>query len=144
MLWCSEADEIYKICCVIGSPTYGEWAEGLKLACTINYQFPQVSALACFFSKIDILPLLLLEILHWKCCFYGCGGSYSVRVPFSSLNFKLLWIFVSTPKEVNLQYVLPFICFNIIWVMCLPSFRWFYLITNTVSLLESFSVIFFL
>ncbi|XP_057766665.1 cyclin-dependent kinase F-4-like isoform X2 [Salvia miltiorrhiza] len=39
----SEADEIYKICCVIGSPTYNEWAEGLRLASTINYQFPQVA-----------------------------------------------------------------------------------------------------
>ncbi|KAG6397181.1 hypothetical protein SASPL_143346 [Salvia splendens] len=39
----SEADEIYKICSVIGSPTYNEWAEGLRLASTINYQFPQVA-----------------------------------------------------------------------------------------------------
>ncbi|KAL8503574.1 hypothetical protein ACS0TY_022347 [Phlomoides rotata] len=39
----SEADEIYKICCVIGSPTKSEWADGLKLASAINYQFPQVA-----------------------------------------------------------------------------------------------------
>ncbi|XP_011092618.1 cyclin-dependent kinase F-4-like isoform X1 [Sesamum indicum] len=39
----SEADEIYKICCVIGSPTKSEWSEGLKLASTINYHFPQVA-----------------------------------------------------------------------------------------------------
>ncbi|CAL5432006.1 unnamed protein product [Camellia sinensis] len=38
----SEADEIYKICSVIGTPTESEWAEGLKLA-SINYQFPQLS-----------------------------------------------------------------------------------------------------
>lgn len=44
----SEADEIYKICCVIGCPTNSEWAEGLKLASTINYHFPQVSALSLF------------------------------------------------------------------------------------------------
>lgn len=41
--YCSEADEIYKICCVIGSPTKSEWPEGLELANAINYQFPQVS-----------------------------------------------------------------------------------------------------
>lgn len=41
--WCSEADEIYKICSVIGSPAELEWAEGIELANTINYQFPQVS-----------------------------------------------------------------------------------------------------
>ncbi|PIN02686.1 MAPK related serine/threonine protein kinase [Handroanthus impetiginosus] len=39
----SEADEIYKICCVIGSPTKSEWSEGLELASAINYQFPQVA-----------------------------------------------------------------------------------------------------
>ncbi|KAL0312365.1 UNVERIFIED_CONTAM: Cyclin-dependent kinase F-4 [Sesamum radiatum] len=39
----SEADEIYKICSVIGSPTKSEWSEGLKLASAINYQFPQVA-----------------------------------------------------------------------------------------------------
>ncbi|KAE9606981.1 hypothetical protein Lal_00025795 [Lupinus albus] len=37
----SEADEIYKICSVIGSPTTESWADGLKLARDINYQFPQ-------------------------------------------------------------------------------------------------------
>lgn len=44
---CSEADEIYKICSVIGSPTTESWADGLKLAKDMNYQFPQVS-----FSKL--------------------------------------------------------------------------------------------
>lgn len=39
---CSEADEIYKICSVIGSPTEETWLEGLNLASVINYQFPQV------------------------------------------------------------------------------------------------------
>ncbi|XP_026401872.1 cyclin-dependent kinase F-4-like [Papaver somniferum] len=38
----SEADEIYKICSVIGSPTQKSWAEGLQLANSINYQFPQL------------------------------------------------------------------------------------------------------
>ncbi|XP_019058475.1 PREDICTED: cyclin-dependent kinase F-4 isoform X2 [Tarenaya hassleriana] len=38
----SEADEIYKICNVIGSPTEVTWSEGLNLARAINYQFPQL------------------------------------------------------------------------------------------------------
>ncbi|EPS63316.1 hypothetical protein M569_11466, partial [Genlisea aurea] len=38
----SEADEIYKICCVLGSPSDAEWKEGIELANAINYQFPQV------------------------------------------------------------------------------------------------------
>ncbi|KAL7159792.1 hypothetical protein ABFS83_01G051400 [Erythranthe nasuta] len=39
----SEADEIYKICNVLGSPTKSVWSEGLELAGAINYQFPQVA-----------------------------------------------------------------------------------------------------
>lgn len=46
---CSEADEIYKICSVIGTPSKREWAQGLQLASAINYQFPQVHiALPCY------------------------------------------------------------------------------------------------
>ncbi|KAL4199387.1 hypothetical protein AMTRI_Chr03g144700 [Amborella trichopoda] len=40
----SEPDEIYKICSVIGTPTQNTWAEGLHLANSINYQFPQFSS----------------------------------------------------------------------------------------------------
>ncbi|CAN0913256.1 Cyclin-dependent kinase F-4 [Linum grandiflorum] len=36
----SEADEIYKICSVLGSPTAHSWTHGLELAMDINYQFP--------------------------------------------------------------------------------------------------------
>ncbi|KAG8071996.1 hypothetical protein GUJ93_ZPchr0006g40996 [Zizania palustris] len=38
----SEADEILKICDVIGSPDEQSWPQGLSLAETIKYQFPQV------------------------------------------------------------------------------------------------------
>ncbi|KAL9447972.1 hypothetical protein AB3S75_015447 [Citrus x aurantiifolia] len=38
----SEADEIYKICSVIGTPTQDSWADGLLLARAINYKFPQL------------------------------------------------------------------------------------------------------
>ncbi|KAK9689163.1 hypothetical protein RND81_09G039800 [Saponaria officinalis] len=38
----SEADEIYKICSVVGTPTEGTWTHGLLLARTMNYQFPQL------------------------------------------------------------------------------------------------------
>lgn len=40
----SEADEIYKICSVIGTPTQQNWAEGLKLANSMNFRFPQFAA----------------------------------------------------------------------------------------------------
>ncbi|GJN21954.1 hypothetical protein PR202_gb09478 [Eleusine coracana subsp. coracana] len=38
----SEADEILKICNVIGSPDEQSWPEGLSLAETMKYKFPQV------------------------------------------------------------------------------------------------------
>ncbi|XP_077244741.1 protein kinase superfamily protein [Tasmannia lanceolata] len=40
----SEADEIYKICSVIGSPNHNSWAAGLELANVIKYQFPQFAS----------------------------------------------------------------------------------------------------
>eukprot|EP00268_Persea_americana_P063251 TRINITY_DN818_c3_g1_i4.p1 TRINITY_DN818_c3_g1~~TRINITY_DN818_c3_g1_i4.p1 ORF type:complete len:443 (-),score=87.81 TRINITY_DN818_c3_g1_i4:792-2120(-) len=40
----SQADEIYKICSVIGSPNRNSWAEGLELANVLKYQFPQFAS----------------------------------------------------------------------------------------------------
>lgn len=37
----SEVDEIYKICSVIGTPDHQTWSEGLRLAASMNYKFPQ-------------------------------------------------------------------------------------------------------
>ncbi|KAM1050359.1 hypothetical protein ACFX13_032840 [Malus domestica] len=37
----SDADQIFKICSVIGRPTLGSWRNGLLLARQMNYQFPQ-------------------------------------------------------------------------------------------------------
>jgi serine/threonine protein kinase len=38
-----QADEIYKICSVIGTPTLQNWPEGVKLAAAMNFRFPQFS-----------------------------------------------------------------------------------------------------
>ncbi|XP_076882177.1 cyclin-dependent kinase F-4-like isoform X2 [Bidens hawaiensis] len=47
----SEADEIYKICSVIGSPTERTWREGLELASKFSYQFPE-------FAGVDLGALI--------------------------------------------------------------------------------------
>lgn len=39
----SEADEIFKICSVLGTPTQQSWPEGLKLAQRMNFKFPQIA-----------------------------------------------------------------------------------------------------
>lgn len=36
----SEADQIYKICSVLGTPTLGSWPEGLKLAAQMGFRYP--------------------------------------------------------------------------------------------------------
>jgi protein kinase len=36
----SETDEIYKICSVIGTPNHHTWADGMKLAASMNFRFP--------------------------------------------------------------------------------------------------------
>ncbi|KAI3692313.1 hypothetical protein L6452_32127 [Arctium lappa] len=68
----SEADEIYKICSVIGSPTESSWAEGLELASAINYQFPEqlagvhLSALIPSASKDGVD--LIASLCSWDPC----------------------------------------------------------------------------
>ncbi|GMH65900.1 hypothetical protein TrRE_jg10789, partial [Triparma retinervis] len=37
----SEADQIYKICSIMGSPTMRTWPDGIKLAAQMNFRFPQ-------------------------------------------------------------------------------------------------------
>ncbi|CAI9096528.1 OLC1v1032698C1 [Oldenlandia corymbosa var. corymbosa] len=36
-----EADQMYKICCVLGTPTEKDWPEGIRPAKILNYKFPQ-------------------------------------------------------------------------------------------------------
>ncbi|KAI5656449.1 hypothetical protein M9H77_25242 [Catharanthus roseus] len=67
----SEADEIYKICSVIGSPTVSVWAEGLELASVINYQFPQVAGVhlsALVPSASDDAIDLITSLCSWDPC----------------------------------------------------------------------------
>ena len=39
-----QADEIYKICSVMGTPTQQTWPEGMKLAGQMKFSFPHFSA----------------------------------------------------------------------------------------------------
>uniref|UniRef100_A0A2P2MHS9 cyclin-dependent kinase n=1 Tax=Rhizophora mucronata TaxID=61149 RepID=A0A2P2MHS9_RHIMU len=67
----SEADEIYKICSVIGSPTQDSWADGLNLAGAINYQFPQFAAVHLSIlipSASDDAINLITSLCAWDPC----------------------------------------------------------------------------
>ncbi|KAM7251900.1 hypothetical protein ACFE04_023783 [Oxalis oulophora] len=83
----SEADEIYKICSVIGNPTMDSWADGLQLARSINYQFPQVG-LPAEFSVINCAYLPALGSLELCCALNMCeefaGVHLSVMIPSAS------------------------------------------------------------
>lgn len=37
----SEADQVIKICSIMGSPSYIDWADGHRLAKQIGYSFPK-------------------------------------------------------------------------------------------------------
>lgn len=66
--WNSEADEIYRICSVIGSPSHQSWSDGMKLAASLNFQFPQVLfgssnlmlCLCCVMSSIFTPSFIIL------------------------------------------------------------------------------------
>ncbi|KAL5172160.1 Cyclin-dependent kinase F-4 [Glycine soja] len=67
----SEADEIYKICSVLGSPTTESWADGLKLARDINYQFPQLAGVhlsTLIPSRSDDAISLVMSLCSWDPC----------------------------------------------------------------------------
>ncbi len=38
-----QADQLYKLCSVMGTPTQQTWAEGLQLAGNMSFRFPQVA-----------------------------------------------------------------------------------------------------
>eukprot|EP01105_Mastigella_eilhardi_P019538 TRINITY_DN4600_c0_g1_i3.p1 TRINITY_DN4600_c0_g1~~TRINITY_DN4600_c0_g1_i3.p1 ORF type:complete len:347 (+),score=68.07 TRINITY_DN4600_c0_g1_i3:727-1767(+) len=42
----SEADEIYKICSVLGTPTNATWGDGCRLAIAMDFKFPQFSPMS--------------------------------------------------------------------------------------------------
>ncbi|KAK8520691.1 hypothetical protein V6N13_076823 [Hibiscus sabdariffa] len=67
----SEADEIYKICNVIGTPTKDSWPDGHNLARAINYQFPQfpgVHLSALIPSASDDAISLITSLCSWDPC----------------------------------------------------------------------------
>ncbi|XP_009794518.1 cyclin-dependent kinase F-4-like [Nicotiana sylvestris] len=67
----SEADEIYKICSVIGSPSKSEWAHGHELASSINYQFPQIAGVNLSLllpSASEDAVNLITSLCSWDPC----------------------------------------------------------------------------
>ncbi|EPS73064.1 hypothetical protein M569_01692, partial [Genlisea aurea] len=74
----SEADEIYKICCVLGSPTNLEWKEGIELANAINYKFPQVAGVNLSFLMPGVSQEAL-DLIKSLCSWNPCNRPTAVE-----------------------------------------------------------------
>ena len=64
----SEADEVYKICSVLGTPTASTWPDGLKLASAIGFKFPRFAPTPL--KKLiphasDAALELIQSMVHW-------------------------------------------------------------------------------
>ncbi|GMH61873.1 hypothetical protein TL16_g03350 [Triparma laevis f. inornata] len=87
----SEADQIYKICSIMGSPTMRTWGDGIKLAAAMNFRFPQFvpTSLSTIIPSaspeaIDLMNSLLQFDPHKR-----PSASKSLQHPFFQVNSAL-------------------------------------------------------
>ncbi|KAH9727339.1 protein kinase domain-containing protein [Citrus sinensis] len=72
-----EAEQMYKICSVLGNPTMDSWADELRQAMAINYQFPYKDAINLIESLCSWDPCKrptaaeALQHLFFKRCLYA-------------------------------------------------------------------------
>ncbi|XP_035909773.1 sporulation protein kinase pit1 isoform X1 [Anopheles stephensi] len=65
----SEVDQLFKICSVLGTPDKSDWADGHKLAATIQFRFPECPKipLATLVTRASSAGIQLLEdLLQWE------------------------------------------------------------------------------
>ncbi|XP_078173460.1 cyclin-dependent kinase F-4-like [Carex rostrata] len=62
----NEADEMYKICSVIGTPDHDTWSDGLCLAESLNFQFPMCER-ANLFQLIPSASEEAVSLISWLC-----------------------------------------------------------------------------
>ncbi|KAJ3690902.1 hypothetical protein LUZ61_020066 [Rhynchospora tenuis] len=62
----NEADEMYKICSVIGTPDRETWPDGLRLAESLNFQFPACER-ANLFQLIPSASEEAVSLISWLC-----------------------------------------------------------------------------
>uniref|UniRef100_A0A0E0PSP6 Protein kinase domain-containing protein n=3 Tax=Oryza TaxID=4527 RepID=A0A0E0PSP6_ORYRU len=85
----NEADEIYKICSILGTPNQRTWAEGLQLAASIRFQFPQW--LCSWDPQRRPTAVEVLQHPFFQPCFY---------IP-PSLRFRSTNGYAATPPSVG-------------------------------------------
>lgn len=87
----SEADMIYKICSVLGSPTMRSWQEGMKLAAQMNFRFPQFvpTALSSIIPNASPEGIKLMEDLMLYDPMARPTASQTLQYPFFQVNASL-------------------------------------------------------
>jgi protein kinase len=87
----SEADEIYKICAIMGSPNMRTWPEGVKLAAQMQFRFPQFAAtpLAQLITNASPEAVQLLQDLMLYDPQQRPTASAALQYPFFQVNNAL-------------------------------------------------------
>lgn len=87
----SEADQVYKICSVLGTPTAETWPEGLKLAAQMGFRYPPFvpTPLAQLVPNASYEALALLSDLLQFDPYRRPTASQSLQYPFFQANATL-------------------------------------------------------
>lgn len=88
----SEADEIYKICSIMGSPTQRTWPDGIKLASQMNFRFPQFvpTPLAQIIPNASAEAITLMQDLMKYDPQQRPTASQTLQYPFFQVNSALV------------------------------------------------------
>eukprot|EP00605_Chrysophyceae_sp_TOSAG23-4_P002236 GSChrysophyteH1.ASY1.ANO1.2480.1 assembled CDS len=84
----SEADELYKICAILGTPNAKSWSEGLKLASAMQFRFPQFVSTPLSQVLPNASPEgieLLTDLLKWDPQ-HRPTASQALQYPFFQVN----------------------------------------------------------
>lgn len=87
----SEADQVYKICSVLGTPTAETWPEGLKLAAQMQFRYPPFvpTPLAQLLPSASYEALALLTDLLQFDPYRRPTASQALQYPFFQANATL-------------------------------------------------------
>ena len=87
----SEADQIYKTCSVLGSPTMRSWPDGIKLASQMSFRFPQFvpTPLSSIIPNASAEAITLMtDLMLWDPN-KRPTASQSLQYPFFQVNASL-------------------------------------------------------
>ncbi|KAM1143143.1 hypothetical protein ACFX2B_031701 [Malus domestica] len=87
----SADDQMFKICSVIGSPTWESWPEGQLLAQNLNYQFPKIGGVGLS-TMIPSASRSAIQLISSLCSWDPYArptAAEALRHPFFVGNYKI-------------------------------------------------------